>query len=335
MTYIVHIKPGNHVLFVNEDETVLEAALRQDFIFPYSCQSAACGTCCGKVLEGEVDYPFTEPMALMDDEIDAGYALFCVATPKSDLVIQNNDVIGPEQLPLKNLSYRVKSHSQLSETILQVVLEPPEDEAIVYRAGQYVTVSNSQGEARPFSIANAPVGGKHIELHIKLLENSQYLTILLDDIKEQQVVQLNGPFGRAIFHNAPPHPVILMAGGTGFTHSKAIIEHIHATGFDKPVHLYWGVSQLADLYFNNTLLNWAETRDNFSYTPVILDNTDSNWAGKTGFVHEAVLADYTDLRNHHVYASGPTEMVFTALREFEARGLRREFMFSDGFEEQA
>ena len=34
----------------------LESALRERFVIAYGCRNGACGTCKGRVLEGEVDY---------------------------------------------------------------------------------------------------------------------------------------------------------------------------------------------------------------------------------------------------------------------------------------
>ena len=64
MDHIVQIKPSGYLLFVTEGESVLEAALRQGYEFPYSCGSGTCGTCMGKVLSGTFTYGDVEPYAL-------------------------------------------------------------------------------------------------------------------------------------------------------------------------------------------------------------------------------------------------------------------------------
>ena len=124
MSYIVKIKPHNHLLYVQDDETVLNAALRQDYIFPYSCQSGICGTCMGKILHGNITYPDQQPEDLSDEEIAQGYALFCSAVPTSNLVIEVNDVIAPEQLQKKQFPYTITTIKDLSNNTLQVLLTP-------------------------------------------------------------------------------------------------------------------------------------------------------------------------------------------------------------------
>ena len=59
---------------------------------------------------------------------------------------------------------------------------------------------------------------------------------------------------------------------------------------------------------------------------------EDRWAGRTGYVHLAVLADYPDLSGHEVYACGAPAMVQAARRDFMSRGLPEDAFFSDSFD---
>ena len=61
MSYTVHIKPSGHSLTVEKGESVLDAALRQGYAFPYGCRNGGCGACMGKLLSGDVDYGTDQP----------------------------------------------------------------------------------------------------------------------------------------------------------------------------------------------------------------------------------------------------------------------------------
>src|SRR5262245_1902316 len=50
----VTLQPSGHEFQVEEGESILTAALRQNFVLPYGCRNGACGSCKGKVLEGQV-----------------------------------------------------------------------------------------------------------------------------------------------------------------------------------------------------------------------------------------------------------------------------------------
>ena len=53
------------------------------------------------------------------------------------------------------------------------------------------------------------------------------------------------------------------------------------------------------------------------YVPVISDALPEDaWAGRTGFVHRAVLEDLPDLSGYEVYACGAPIVVDSARRDF-------------------
>jgi CDP-4-dehydro-6-deoxyglucose reductase len=70
-----------------------------------------------------------------------------------------------------------------------------------------------------------------------------------------------------------------------------------------------------------------------TYVPVVSDALpEDTWAGRTGFVHHAVMADFPDLQAHQVYACGAPVMVDSAKIDFTTRcGLPEDEFFADSF----
>ncbi|GAB4233236.1 MAG: 2Fe-2S iron-sulfur cluster-binding protein [Elainellaceae cyanobacterium] len=87
-THTVEIRHQNtaHTLTVSEDQTILSAAQDAGLDLPFSCSAGVCTTCAAQILEGSVDQ--TDGMGISPDLQAQGYALLCVAYPRSDLKIE-------------------------------------------------------------------------------------------------------------------------------------------------------------------------------------------------------------------------------------------------------
>ena len=74
-----------------EDQDIVTAAKNNGIELPSSCCSGVCTSCASKILEGSVDQE--DAMGLNDDLREKGFALLCVAYPKSDLHIVIGDQV--------------------------------------------------------------------------------------------------------------------------------------------------------------------------------------------------------------------------------------------------
>ncbi len=332
MNYKVHIKPSGYTLTVKADETVLAAALRQNYQFPHNCRSGICGACKGRLLDGKVDYDNKSIYALTEQEREQGLALFCSAKPLSDLIIHVDEVVGPQQIAVQTLTCTVLSYKQLAPTVWQILLQPQEAKPI-YRAGQYLEILHKDGSPKPFSIANSPNPEGIIELHIRHTPENLYTAELLAEIQQQQLLRIRLPFGNCIYPKERQVKTILLAGGTGFASMKAILEQALTKELTQPIYCYWGARSLQDLYLHESVLALAQRYPQLNYIPVLSTPKPSdNWQGKRGFVHEAVVADHPDLSQFQIYAGGPPEMIYAALRLFQTHGLSKAYMYSDIFD---
>ncbi|MGO1252439.1 MAG: CDP-6-deoxy-delta-3,4-glucoseen reductase, partial [Alcaligenes aquatilis] len=105
------------------------------------------------------------------------------------------------------------------------------------------------------------------------------------------------------------------------------------TGSQREVALYWGGRRPKDLYQSELAEKWASELPNLRFIPVISDaQPEDGWTGRTGFVHQAVLADLPDLSAWQVYACGAPGMVEAARKDFvEQAQLNPDNYFADAF----
>ena len=73
-----------------EDQDIISAAKVNGIDLPSSCCSGVCTSCASMVIDGTVEQE--DAMGLNDDLKEKGFALLCVAYPKSDLHI----IVGDE-----------------------------------------------------------------------------------------------------------------------------------------------------------------------------------------------------------------------------------------------
>ena len=75
----------------SEDQDVISAAKMNGINLPNSCCSGVCTSCASRILEGSVEQE--DAMGLNDDLMKKGFALLCVAYPKSDLHVVIGDQV--------------------------------------------------------------------------------------------------------------------------------------------------------------------------------------------------------------------------------------------------
>ncbi len=334
MTYQIKVQPSNHTFTAEENEFILDAALRHGIAFPYGCRSGSCGTCLGKVLSGEIAYPDGLPVALMEHEHEQGKAAFCTAVAKSDLTLEVQEISSTDEIEVKTLPVRVASLRKLARDVMEMTLQLPESERLAFRAGQYIEIILRDKTRRAFSIANSPSNDEVLELHLRHVKGGKFTEYVFNEMKEKALLRIEGPFGSFFIQDKSNRPLILIAGGTGFAPIKAMLEQLIEENDTRPVYLYWGVRSEADLYRDDLAKKWAFQHKHIHYIPVLseIDENDTDWQGRTGFVHEAVLKDFPSLADYDVYMAGPPVMVNAAKESFLQQGLPQEQLFSDSFE---
>lgn len=332
MTYQVTIAASGTRFLVEKDESVLDAALRQGIGLPYGCRNGQCGSCKGKLLSGKVHYRKT-PEALSAEEKAHGAALFCQACPESDLSIAIHEITSSAEIPVKRFPAKVISIEQLNHDVMRILLRIPEAMRMQFLAGQYVDFILKDGRRRSFSIANPPHEDRVIELHVRHIEGGRFTSDVFDNMQEKDIVRVEGPLGSFFLREDSERPVIFMAGGTGFAPIKGILEHALKKSIQREFYLYWGARSREDLYMHDMALKLDKQHSNIHYVPVLSEpKPEDHWTGRTGYVHEAVMADFTSLVNFEVYASGPPAMVYAGRDAFLPLGVNQEHYYSDAFE---
>jgi CDP-4-dehydro-6-deoxyglucose reductase, E3 len=355
MSFSVSIEPSGREFLTHKGETLLSAALLAGVALPYGCKDGACGSCKCKLLSGEVTHNTHQSKALSEQEEREGHILTCCAVAHSDVVLHCRQVLDVN-LPLaRKMPVRVDRLQSLAPDVMQVFLQLPQNDAFDFLPGQYVDFLLKDGLRRSYSMANGPfmksknsdssestdplaqaITKRFIELHIRHMPGGMFTDHVFSDLKIKDILRIEGPLGGFFLH-ASDKPIIFLASGTGFAPIKSMLESI-ALSQDmnlkaRRLHLFWGARDLPDLYQQEWVLEIQKKLPQLTYTPVLSEPSQaSQWRGREGFVHLAVLEDYPDLSTHQVYACGAPIVVESAKRDFVQKAqLPVDEFFADSF----
>jgi len=330
VTMTVH--PGRHSAPARPGETLLDAGLRAGIALPYECRSGGCGLCKATLIGGEVEMSGYQPSALSEDERRAGRVLLCCASALTDVEFEYEENAAARGATAREYDVTVERVEPLAHDVMLVALRLAGDERIAFDAGQYVNVILEDGARRSYSFTTPSGTTGLIELHIRRVPGGRFSTRVFEQLRPGDALRIEGPLGAFTLHEPSDKPLIFVAGATGFAPVKSLLEQAFLLGIERPLYLYWGVRGRRDLYLDDLPRRWASEHANFRYVPVLSEPAPEDaWSGRTGLVHEAILADFPDLSGFAVYACGSVQMVHTARPAMLAQGLDADACYSDAF----
>lgn len=335
--FTVTVQPSGRAFTVERDEAILPAGIRQGIGLPYGCKDGACGSCKCKLLSGSVVHGAHQEKALSKEEAAAGMILTCCAVPQTDVLLESRQVTEAGALPIKKMPVRVASLEKKSDDVVVIKLQLPANDVFQYHPGQYIEFLLRDGARRSYSMANAPAEGVQMELHIRHMPGGKFTDVVFGSMKEKDILRIEGPFGSFFLREESAAPMVMLASGTGFAPIKALLESMQQKGITRATTLYWGGRRPSDLYMDAWVRDFAAKHAWLSYVPVVSNALPEDaWSGRTGFVHQAVLADLPDLSSYQVYACGAPIVVDSAKRDFCLQaGLSEDNFFADSFTSEA
>ena len=230
---------------------------------------------------------------------------------------------------MTTMTCKVTSVDAITDTVYRVCLVP--EAAFSFRAGQYLMVVMDERDKRPFSMASTPMESSFIELHIGASELNLYAMAVMDRILKNREIIVDIPHGDAWLRDDTQRPIVLIAGGTGFSYARSILLTVLDKQPEREVAIYWGGRELQHLYDLSELEALTLQHPRLKVVPVV-EQPDENWQGRTGTVLSAVMQDYDNLEQYDVYIAGRFEMAKIARERFCAeRGATAERIFGDAF----
>ena len=125
---------------------------------------------------------------------------------------------------MQTLNAEVIAISPLTEFVHKVILKPAQ--SVTFEAGQYLQVVLGEKDKRAFSIASRPSQSHELELHIGASAADSYAMQTLEHLRaahqNNSLVAIEVGLGISQLRLQCERPIILLAGGTGFSYAKSI-----------------------------------------------------------------------------------------------------------------
>jgi NAD(P)H-flavin reductase/ferredoxin len=321
---------NGQTITVEPDETLLEAAQRQNINIPSICRVGGCGTCKCKLKSGKVDELTETAYLLTEKEISDGFILACQSRLRSDVKIEldrEGAIDGPS---VKGV---IVGKQMLTHDIARIDIQL--DTPIRYRAGQFaeVTLTSMWDAPRSYSFSAAPGNDRQVSFTVRRVPGGRVSGHLVDQAHVGESVTVRGPGGH--FYMRPGRePVLMVAGGSGLAPILAMLQDMKRSGDTRPVTVLFGARSQKDLYALDEMAAYEKAWPNFRFVPVLsAADPSSPWDGRTGLVTEHIpelLGGATS-----AYLCGPPAMIDSAIAVLRQRGIAETNLHADRFVDQA
>lgn len=309
------------------NETVLDCLTRHGVSVKYSCRSGVCQTCVMVAQDGD---PSENSQKGLKDVLKAqNYFLACACVPKSDLGI------GRPDNNLIEIETTVESVDRLNPEVIRLRLVRPDN--YDYYPGQYLTLYNSQGVGRSYSIASIPAKENFLELHIRLVPGGHVSKWAHTEVKAGDKIHITESLGDCFYmQKDSDQPLLLIGTGTGLAPLYGIAREALRQGHKGPIHLYHGSRTLDGqvtpngLYLIDELKALGKSHDQFFYQPCISHGHVPEGM-RQGRANDLALEDIKSLTGWAVYLCGREDMVKTTKQKAYLAGASLQDIYADPF----
>jgi ferredoxin-NADP reductase len=208
----------------------------------------------------------------------------------------------------------LKEKKQLTNDVLLLSFQVPND--FFFKAGQFVSLMLKKDQVqkpRSYSILNPPSSIGKLDICMKIVKDG-FASEIFTTMKENNEVNVKGPFGHFIFDETTRNEHCFIAGGTGIAPFYSMIKQYLDTG--KKMKLIFGEKTQNDLLFHDELLSLKANKNNFDYEAIL---SRATWNGKTGRVQE-ILPE--NLENKTFYICGLKDLVLETKKLLLTKGVK-------------
>jgi ferredoxin-NAD(P)+ reductase (naphthalene dioxygenase ferredoxin-specific) len=297
------VQPNQRRISFQSGQNLLDVLRDNAVPVSYSCLSGRCGTCRCKIVEGQV--VDAGPQAGRPQLSDNPYVLACQSVLTENCTVEIPDVDEVIVHPARIVKATVVAIDAPTHDIrrLRVKLAKP----LTFSPGQYASVQFTPEHIRPYSMAGLP-DDEEMEFQIRRVPGGRVTDYVFEQLKPQDSIRLSGPLGTAYLRSKHTGPMLCVGGGTGIAPVLSIARGAIAASMHNPIHLYFGVRSMADLYDADRLHALAAAHPQVKVNIVVATGKAAPGL-RGGLLTDAIKADWPSLAGWRAYLCGAPVMV--------------------------
>lgn len=309
-------------------DTILRAALRAGLGYSYECNSGGCGSCKFDLLEGEVETLWPDAPGLSERDKRKGKRLACQCRAVGSVTIKVSTApeYQPPIRPKRQRARLVGSHD-ITHDIREFCFLADGDAEFL--PGQYAMLDlPGLDSSRAYSMSNTGNAQREWHFQVRRVLHGAGTRVLFEKLAVGDEIGLDGPYGLAYLRTEAPRDLVCVAGGSGLAPMVSIARGAAEAWMlaDRKLYFFYGARTARDVCGEAMLRELPGFGRQIVYSPVVsLPGDNGDWAGETGYVHDAVARGLPSaLADFEFYFAGPPPMT-QALQELLMVGHRVPF----------
>ncbi len=320
----------------NPQESLLEAALRQDILLPANCRSGSCGSCVARVDSGLVQLTEVSSSVLDDAQRAQGQVLLCRSYAESDVRLiapYPSDKVRLQQIIVRKAT--IDRLEPLAQDTVGLWLQLQPHDALgagaEFEPGQYMELRvPGTDQWRPFSIASIPNWDGALQFIITLRPDGLLSNHLRQQAQVGQTLEVRGPFGEFNLQETG-RARWFIAGGSGLAPELSMLRRMADWGDDTPARLYFGARHDTSLFLLDELDALKQQLPGLA-VHLCVSRPGPQWPEPARNIVEAFRADLAQAaRKPDVYVCGSDRLVAGIRDAARQAGLPDPQLFGESF----
>ncbi len=308
---------GESTYYLKDDETVLEALIRNDVEVRNSCRAGLCQSCVMKAVDGDVSADAQK--GLDENQKKLKYFLSCQCRPRKDLNVSFVDQSANTHLA------EVVAKELLSDSVILLRIKAE----VSFKAGQYLTLWKNKEVGRTYSISSLPDEG-FIECHVKIHQGGKFSTWVKDELEPGDKLEISDPMGLCFYQAGSDQPMLLAAVSTGLSPIMGVLKDALKAGHLAPIELIFGASFPPNFYMVEELKKLEQQHERLKVHFVVKEGLTT--FAEVGDVYQTIGTKFPVLNGYKVYLCGAPSFVSKMKKICFINGASMTDIHADSFE---